>query len=150
MAYSSRILTGVGGRRVILALGGFCIAFAAGLPVRGISSGLTVGDLLLDSFLLGASGLALFYGGYRLPQTNIRPDLFYVVAQWCLRAVGVMLGIVLLGVLAGNVDDPISGFVILPALASVAGLGMGYHDARARTRALDAEERRREAERYSQ
>ena len=149
MGYLSRVVSGVGGRRIVIGLGMAYVATAAGLPLVDASSDVTVGDLVINSFLLGASGLALTYGGYRLPRTNIRPDLFYVVASWCLRAIAVMLSIVLLGALAGTLSSPIAAFLVLPSLASVAGLGMGIHDARARTRARDAEERQREAEQYS-
>ena len=149
MGYVSRVISRVGGRRVVLALGGVYVAFAAGFPATSAAGDRTAGGLLVVSVLVGASGLVLLYGGYRLPRTNVRPDLHDVVASWCVRAVGTILGVVLLAVLIDSVDDPVEGFVVLPALASVAGLGMGYHDARARTRALDAEERQREAERYS-
>ena len=120
----------------------------ADFPAQIISDR-AAGGILILSVLAGGSGLALVYGGYRLPATNIRRDLYSVVASWCLQAIGVMLVIVFLGLLAGSVDDPVSAFVVLPALASVAGLGIGYHDAHAKTRALDAEERHREAEEYS-
>mgnify|MGYP000653872625 CR=1 FL=1 len=142
MGYLSRGVSGVGGRRVVAALG---VAYVAG----GVGLLATNGEFSVNALLLGASGLVLLYATGRLSQTSVRPDLFPVVAVWCLRAIGVMVGIVVVGLLADGLSDPVSGFVVLPALASVAGLGVGYHDARARTRTLDAEDRRREAERYS-
>ena len=149
MVNPSDVVSRVGGRRVIFTFGGLYAAVAVGFTAMLIAGNRPVGDSLINSILLGASGLVYSYVGYRLPKTKIRLDLYHVVASWCVRAIGIMLGIVLFGILLGGVDDLVSGFVVLPALASVAGLGMGYHDARARTRALDAEERQREAERYS-
>ncbi|UPV76346.1 PAS domain S-box protein (plasmid) [Halorussus limi] len=148
MGYVSRAVAGLGARRVLFALGGAYAAVAVGIAVTQTGEQ-TVGEALISPLLLATSGLVLSYCGYRLPRTNVRPDLFHVVASWCLRAFGVMFGIALSAELLGSLDDPVSGFVVLPSLASVAGLGMGYHDAKARTRALDAEERQREAERYS-
>lgn len=145
----SRVLSGVGGRHVIVAFGAIYLVAAAGFPISQVGGDRVIGETVVYSVLLGASGLILSYTGYRLSQTNVRDDLHVVVASWCVIGLGIMLSIVILGSLAGAVSDLVAGFLVLPALASVAGLGMGYHDARARTRALDAEERQREAERYS-
>jgi len=147
MGYLSRGIASVGGQRFIFILGGGYLTVAFGVLPLLAGTNRAFDDLLVDSLLLGASGFVLTYGGYRLPQTDLRPDLYANTAGWCIRALGVMLGIVLFGELAGGVDDYIAGFVVLPALASVAGLGMGYHDARAKTRALDAEDRQRELKR---
>jgi PAS domain S-box-containing protein len=148
MGSLSRIVPTVGGRRLVVALGGMYVASAGGFVLAQVIEDRPVGEVVLLAGLLATSGAVLAYGGYRLPETPIRPDLFDVVAEWCLRAIGTMALILALGALADTIDDPVTAYVVLPALASVAGLGMGYHDARAKTRALDAEERRRETERY--
>ncbi|NHN57648.1 MULTISPECIES: PAS domain S-box protein [Halorussus] len=148
MGYLSRSIERIGGRRLVLALGGFYVATAAAFPVTPVAGDRSTGDVLIISLLVGASGLVLSYGGYRLSRTNIRPDLYHVVAGWCVRAVGVMVGILLFISLVTGLSDPLANVLILSALASVAGLGMGYHDGRAKTRAVDAEEHSRELERY--
>ncbi|MBV0925789.1 PAS domain S-box protein [Halomicroarcula limicola] len=145
----SQLLSRVGGRRLISVLGGLYLALAVGFPATLLTGGRTVGDISLASLLVGGSGLVLLYSSYRIPQTRVRPELYDVVAGWCVRAIGVMVGILLLAALFGTLDDPLSGVPILSSLASVAGLGVGYQDAKARTRALDAEEQQRAAERYS-
>ena len=150
MAYVLRITSRVGGRRVIVALAGLYIAVCVGFLASQLGGNRPVGEILVYTTLIGTSGLGFSYAAHRLPQTDIRPDLYDNIASWCIYAIGIMLSIVFLGLLANSVDDPVAGFIVLPMLASVAGLGMGYHDARALTRAQDAEERRREAERYSQ
>ncbi len=148
MGYLARGVKRVGGRRVILALGGFYVAIAAAFPVTHVVGDRSADDVLIISTLVGASGLVLLYGGYRLSQMDIRPDLYHVVAGWCLRAIEVMVGILLFISLITSMSDPLANYLILPALASIAGLGMGYHDGRAKTRAVDAEEYSRELERY--
>lgn len=146
MGYLSRGITYVGGQRFIFSLGAFYLVGAVVSVLAPVGGTQEYSELLTDSLLLGASGLVLMYGAYRLPRTDLRPDLYADIASWCVRAIGTMVGIVLFGEFAGGVDDPIAGFVVLPALASIAGLGIGYHDARARTRALDAEDRQLELE----
>ena len=150
MAYIPQVISRVGGRRVILAFAGLYVMVAAGFFASQVGGIRPDGEILIFTALMGVSSLVFSYTGYHLPQTSIRSDLYDIIASWCIRALGIMLSIILLTMLANSVDDLVAGFIVLPMLASVAGLGMGYHDARARTRALDAEERRREAERYSQ
>ena len=144
MGYVSRGVRRVGGRRVVLALGGLYLIFAAGFPVTSAVGDRSADEVTVISVLVGASGLVLTYGGYRLSQTGIRPDLYHVVAEWCLRTIEVMVGILLFISLITALTDPLANFLILSALASVAGLGMGYHDGKAKTRAIDAEERSQE------
>ena len=146
MDYVVRGVRRIGGRRVILALGGLYLIAAAGFPVTSAVGNRSADEVVVISVLVGASGLVLTYGGYRLSQTNIRPDLYHVVAGWCLRAIEVMVGILLFISLITALTDPLANFLILSALASVAGLGMGYHDGKAKTRAIDAEEYSQELE----
>ncbi|UPV75636.1 PAS domain S-box protein [Halorussus limi] len=148
MGYLARGIEQVGGRRVVLALGGLYVAIAVAFPVTPAVGDRRVNDVLMISLLVGASGLALSYGGYRLSQSDVRPDLYHVVAGWCVRAIEVMVGILLFISVITELNDPLANFLILPALASVAGLGMGYHDGQAQTRAVDAEEYSQELERY--
>ncbi|UPV76888.1 PAS domain S-box protein (plasmid) [Halorussus limi] len=146
MGYGSQAIGRVGGRRALLALGGLYIAIAAGSPVLQVLEGRASDDILVIAILVGSAGVGLLYAGYRLPRTDIRPDLYGVIATWCVRTIGVLLGILLLVEVIAGIDDPVGTVLILTPLASVAGLGMGVHDATAKTRALNAEEQRREAE----
>jgi len=148
MRYLSRTITRIGGRRLVLALGVLYVAIAVAFPLSSVVGDRSADEVLIVSLLVGASGLALFVGGYRLSETDIRSDLYRVVAEWCLRAIGVMVGILVFVAVIASLNDPLANFLVLPALASVAGLGMGYHDGRAETRAVDAEEYSRELEHY--
>ncbi|WP_135304611.1 PAS domain S-box protein [Haloarcula amylovorans] len=149
MGYASRIIAGAGGRRLLLGLGGLYVLVAAVFPATLLLSDRTANSVTIISVLTGSAGLILFYGGYRLPRTDIRPDLYADIAEWCVRGIGVMLGILGFIQIVSGPNDVVANVLILTSLAGLAGFGMGNHDARAKTRALDAEERQREAERYS-
>ncbi|UTF52505.1 PAS domain S-box protein [Natronosalvus rutilus] len=146
MGYFSRGITYIGGQRFIFSLGGVYLAGAIGCALITVGGIRSFDELFTNCVLLGASGIVLISGAYRLPRTDLRPDLYADIASWCVRGIGAMLSIVLFSALTGGVNDLIAGFVVLPALASIAGLGLGYKDARAKTRALDAEDRQRELE----
>ncbi|MFC7232985.1 PAS domain S-box protein [Saliphagus sp. GCM10025308] len=150
MRIVSKLISRVGGRRTILYLGGFYAVVAAGFPLAYAFELRTLDDVTIISILSGLAGLTLLYGGYQLPNTDIRPDAYGSVAKWCLRAIGAMLAILLFVHVVSGLSDVVANLLILTSLAATAGLGMGYHDGRAKTRTLDARERRREAERYSQ
>ncbi len=149
MVFESWSLSGVAGRRTISALGGLYVVAGSSMPFTPLAHDWTLGISAIVFLLVAGPGSVLLYGSYRLPQTEIRNELFGSIAKWCLGGVGVMLGI--LGLITLAVHFPsIGNIFILTALASISGLGMGYNDAQAETRALNAEEQRLEAERYSE
>ncbi|MBX0294610.1 PAS domain S-box protein [Haloarcula nitratireducens] len=148
MGYASRVIDRVGGRRLLLGLGGLYVLVAAVFPATFLLGDRTANSVGIISVLTGAAGLALFYGGYRLPRTDIRADLYADVAEWSVRGIGAMLAILGFIQLVAGLNDVAANVLVLTSLAGLAGFGMGNHDARAKTRALVAEERRREAERY--
>ena len=149
MSYSYHLFKRVGGRRFVLSLGVLYVAIALAMPLANVVLNRTQGEVLIISILVGVPGLVFSYAGYRLPRTDVRAELFPTMASWCVGAIVVMLAILLFVELAAGLNDVLANVLILPALASTAGLGMGYHDARAKTRARNAEEKQREAERYS-
>lgn len=136
--------SGVGGRRATLALGGVYMAVAVAWLFIGARRDTTIQATLIISTLVGAAGLALFYGSYRLPQTDINPKFYPTIATWCFRGIAVMVGILIFIGLVDELNDPAANFLILPALAAVAGFGAGQHDARAKTRTHDLEQRNQE------
>lgn len=147
MGYLARAITRVDGRGSLLALGGIYLAFAIGWPfVPGVV--LDPGADFVAGVTVGGPALILLMAGYWLPRTDIRPDLFATVARWCIGAVGVILGILLFITFVATLTNVIVNVFILTALASVAGLIMGVHDAKAKTRARNAEEKQHENERY--
>lgn len=146
-----RAVSVIGGRRVVVALGGLYVALALGLAVMQRPGGRPLMGILILSGLVGGPGLLLLYCGIRLPTTDIHPDLYATVSAWSLIGIGVILG--LLGVYelqpTTGIEEPVEATLILTALASVAGLGVGRHDAQAKTRARDAEQYSRELERQN-
>ncbi|MCO8242548.1 MULTISPECIES: ATP-binding protein [unclassified Haladaptatus] len=148
MVLESWSISGRAGRRLIAVLGGLYVVAGLGMPFSPFSHDWTAGIVSIFLLLVVGPGLILLYASYRLPRTEVRPDLFGSVAKWCLSGIVVMLAIVALIALLIDLMRP-GNILILTALASVSGLGMGFTDARAETRALNAEEQRLEAERYS-
>ena len=139
MAEWSRFLSAAGGRRIIMGLGGLYVVFAVGYPlIPGAEDGASV--RLVVAVLTGGPGLALLYGGYRLPRTNVRPELFPTVARWCVGGTGVILGILVFTTLAAGISSIVENVLILGALGSIAGFVAGTYDARAKTRERDLQE----------
>lgn len=99
---------------------------------------------LIISLLTGVPGLVLSYGGYRLPEMNIHPVLYDRIAGWCFAGIGVMSGILILNATVNGLSNLAPNALILTALSSGAGFGIGLYDAKARTRAREAEQRSRE------
>ena len=144
MRGSLRTHAGFTGRRVILALGVLYVTlamlFPLVLPVEGTSFEIVV----LVSLLTASPGSVLLYGGYRLPRTGIHPTLHDRIAGWCLAGVGVMGVILGLNAIANGLTNLVYNALILTALSSGAGFGIGIYDAKARTRAREAEQRSHE------
>ncbi|RKD97920.1 sensor histidine kinase [Halopiger aswanensis] len=138
------ILSNIGGRRAILGLGSVYIVLSVLWPFVRLPRPTPLEEELIVSILVGGAGITLFYVGYRLPQTDIRPEFFDTVASWCFRAVGVMVAILVFIGLVADLNDPAHNFLILPALAAIAGTGAGRHDARAKTRTFTLKQRNRE------
>ncbi|MCU4971939.1 ATP-binding protein [Halobacteria archaeon AArc-m2/3/4] len=139
----------VDGRSVVVALGVLYVALAVGWGYVLVSRETSSASLVLVSLLIGGPGIVLLYGGSRLPETDIRPEFYATVAGRSLIGLGVMVTI--LGLYHLQPDDSLAGsfqtVLILTALSTVAGFGIGINDAQARSRAFDVEERNRELER---
>ena len=140
MLTSNRLLCAVGGRRIIGALGGLYLVLAAGYPfVRGtVGTSLTLH--LVVAVLVGGPGFVLLYGGFRLPRTDIRPELFPAIAGWCLGGIAIVLGVLLLTALAADLTNLVTNVLVLTALGSTAGFVAGVYNARAETRRRDLRE----------
>lgn len=144
MGSLSRVRSGVSGRRVILLLGGVYVALAAGRALVQVAGGTPLVDGAITFLLIGGPGVVLLGVGYRLPQTNVHPALYAGIARWCLTGLGVLLGVIVLYdlQLATGIEHWGLAIFLSTAYGSAGGLAIGLHDARAKTRA-------REAERYS-
>ncbi|WP_436343377.1 ATP-binding protein [Natronorubrum sp. FCH18a] len=143
-----RVLSAVGPRRIVLAFGVTYVAIAVGRTLVRTSYGARLSSALSIFFLIGVFGVVLCYGGYKLPETDIREEFAPYIAGWCLGGFAVMVAILgLYEVLAeGGISNPDRAIPILTSFSTTAGFGVGIHDARARTRAHEVTQRNRELE----
>jgi PAS domain S-box-containing protein len=131
------------GRLLVSALGGLYFTLGIFQVVRVAVSGGVLAAMLVDFLLLTIPGVVLLYGGYRLPRIDLHADSYPRVVGWCLGGFGLMLAVVGLLVLnpGGNVSRPLRAAGIATALGSVGWFGIGLNEARALTRAAEAEAR---------
>ncbi|WP_224448428.1 ATP-binding protein [Haloprofundus salilacus] len=140
MGFRKRTYAGVTGRKFIVALGGIFVALVAIYPFLPIVDDGSSETWVVLGILVGIPGLVLSYGGYRLPQTDIRPELYPTVGKWCLRGIVGGLAIMIPIVLASDDPNIVGNTLLLTALGSLAGFGAGRYDARAKTRQLELQE----------
>ena len=140
MAQSDRFASAIGGRCLITGLGGLYIALAAGYPFAQILRRASLEYVPIIAILVGGPGLGLLYGGYRLPRTEIRPELYTAIAKWVFGAAAVVVGVVGLVALVSETTNIAYNVLILTALGAVAGGIAGMHDGRAKSRTVELEE----------
>lgn len=149
MSPASGTVPETAGRRTVAAVGVMYVVLAAGWASVRTTGGEPSLNVLIVTTLIVGPGLVLLYGAYLLPALDIDPDFYTVIGQWCLGAIVVMLAILSLYHFqpADSFRNPHRSFLMFTALSSVAGLGVGLYDARARTRALEVDQRNRELRR---
>jgi PAS domain S-box-containing protein len=144
MARWGRFISTAGPLRIVTAVGGLLVLVGAVRSILITASGVPPLAALAGLVLVGGPGLGLLYGRRWLARSDIHPDAYSRVAGWCLGCIGVIL--VVLGLVelnpAGSLDRPFFSLFMATGLASVAGFGVGAHEARAITRAREAEEHR--------
>jgi PAS domain S-box-containing protein len=136
--------------RLIAALGGLYVVLAAGRALQVTAVGGPLGEAVSNVVLVGIPGLLILYGGYRLPDTDLHPDTYPRVLSWSLGGFGLLLSVVGLRIVSPGVtiDEPLWSAVLATALGTVAGLAIGMNQARAFSRAREAEQHNRELRRY--
>ncbi|NUC72583.1 PAS domain S-box protein [Haloterrigena sp. SYSU A558-1] len=140
MGFRNRRYSDVSGRKFIVALGGIFVALVVSYPYLPIVNDGSSELWVVLGILVGIPGLVLLYGGYRLPQTDIRSELYPTIGKWCLRGIVVGLAILLPIALASDNPNIVGNILLLTALGSLAGFGAGMYDARAKTRQLELQE----------
>ncbi|AHG05000.1 histidine kinase [Halobacterium sp. DL1] len=128
------------GRRFIVVLGGVFLLLVVSFPFLPVVDDASSELWLVLSILVGIPGLVLLYGGYRLPHTDIRSELYPTVGNWCLRGIVVGLAILLPIFLVSDDPNIVGNGLLLTGLGSLAGFGAGTYDARAKTRQLELQE----------
>lgn len=122
--------------RNIVVLGYLLLIIAAIHSVYKVVTGGLVLNAVFDFLLIGFSGLLTVYVGSWVTSSEIDAAFYPRVIRWCLGGVGVMLVFLFIRALHPGISNPFSHSTraIALAIASVAGLGIGIHDARALTR----------------
>ena len=146
-----RIARAVDGADVVAGLGALYVALALGRAAAVATADGSAAAALLNFAQVGGPGLALVYGGRRLREDGIRPDAYPRVVAWCLGTAGALLGVVGLLVLDPGVtiNHPVWSSVIAAAVGNLGGLAIGANEARAISRASEAEEHERRLQRQN-
>jgi len=147
-----RFLSRIGGRRIILALGGGYVALGMAGAIRRLVAGSSVLTVVSSLLLVGGPGLLFLYAGYRLPELDILPETYPRIVAWAFGGFGFLLGVVVLRVISADVtiDNPLWSIALATAIGSVAGLGIGLNEALALSQAREAQQARQRAEQRSQ
>ncbi|MFC4437684.1 MULTISPECIES: sensor histidine kinase [Natrialbaceae] len=135
--------------RYISGLGVLLIVIAAGQStLKVISHGSTL-EAVIDFLLLGFTGVLFLYVGNWLSSTELDPELYPRIAAWSLGGVGVMLVFLVLRAIHPGIPTEFTfgTRAITLAIGSIAGLGIGIHEARAISREQEVERRNEELER---
>lgn len=146
MEVSSRPRSRLGGRHLILGIAGLYLVLAIWWALRPLLGGTVSATNLYIALFIAGPAFAHLYWGLVLPRTDIARDQYTTVARASLAAIGLMALVLGLYDLQpdGSLTNPVGTVLVLTALASVAGLSAGIYDARAKTRALELEDRNRE------
>ena len=141
----------VRGGRVVVALGVVYVALAAVRGALVVGEGARLPGQLLNFLLVAAPGLALAYLGYRLPRTDLPPDVSPRIAGWSLLGGGVMTAVILVVEFTpgSGIEYLQLAILLFGALGSLGGFGIGLQEARALTQAREAERQRQAVEEYS-
>ncbi|UPV75076.1 hypothetical protein M0R89_03165 [Halorussus limi] len=137
--------------RVISALGLLYVAVSVGRFAAVVGAGDSLTEALLNFVQVGGPGIVLLYGGIRLPDTELRPEAYPRVVAWCLGGAAVLLGVVGLLLLDPdvNVNHLLWSTVLAAAVGNLGGLAIGANEARAISRAREAEDHERELQRQN-
>lgn len=138
----------INGRHAIIGLGGLYILLATVWAVRRLLIGHPTEVAIFDFLMIGVPATVLPFGGYRLKDSTIKPGLYARIFWWSLSGPGVLLGIVVLIELnpGGELGQPFFSLLLAAELGSVAGFLIGLNEARAITRAEEAERATQELE----
>ena len=147
-----RLLTAVGDERVLLVLGGINLLGAADQFFLGITGAAPPVEILANVLLLGGSGIALLYWGVTLPETDIQQAVYSRITGWSLGGAALILFLaVTLSLDPGDSLVPSREITeVAIAVGSVGGYAIGRNEARAMTRAREAESHKRQLQQQNE
>ncbi|MGQ3414055.1 sensor histidine kinase [Natrinema sp. LN54] len=126
-----------GWRHVIPALGVLLLIAAAGKSISELAGDGLFLEAVLDFALISFPGIVMLYIGRWLPHSGIEPEFYRRIVLWILGSVAVMAIVLGLRVLhpGVTVQFTFGTQAVLLSIGSLAGLGIGVHEARALTNA---------------
>ncbi|ADD04023.1 histidine kinase [Natrialba magadii ATCC 43099] len=129
--------------RYIYLLGVLFLLIAAGQSLLKVVRGGAVLEAGIDFVLIGFAGVLFLSLGRWLSRSEFDPETYPRIVGWCLAGIAVMfVFLVLRAVHPGVAGSFTFGERALAlALGSIAGLGIGIHDAQARTRQREVQRR---------
>ncbi|GAA0680711.1 ATP-binding protein [Natronoarchaeum mannanilyticum] len=136
-------------QRGVYLLGVSLILFAIGQSTMKVLGGGAPFEAAIDFLLIGFAGALVLVVGSWLPEADLPPELYPRIIGWCLGGVGVMLTLLALRAVHPGVTTSFSyGTRALSiTIGSIAGLGIGIHEARAIARERTLVERNDELRR---
>lgn len=145
MGIWNRFSSAAGPRSTIAGLGVSFVVLAAGrfLLLSGANRSLL--DILATDLVIAVPGVGLLYGAHRIGDLDLRPDVYPRILSRCLVGIGAMLAVVGLLAVTG-LNRPLFTPFAGAALGAVAGFAIDLNEARALSRARDAEQAQRELE----
>ena len=150
MTRRKRPISALGPARLLIGLGSLYIALGVAQAIHILAEGGSFTSAAIGVFLIGGFGLLILYGGHRLQHTDLHPAVYPRIVAWTLGGLGVML--VIMGLLefspaGGGIDRPLFAIPLGTGLGSVSGLAVGMNEAKAMSRAREAEQNSRELRR---
>ena len=139
----NRLASVVDDARYVSLLGGLVLAAAL---VRHLLEG-SVGSVGAIDFVLVLPGVVLLYGGYWVQRTSLRRDVYPVIVTRTVVGIGVMIGFVGLLAISTGLNRPVFTPLAGVALGGLGGFAIGLNEARAVSRAHEAERHRDELRR---
>jgi two-component system, chemotaxis family, sensor kinase Cph1 len=138
--------------RYVSVLGVLILAFAAGQSLLKVASGGSGFEAFIDFLLLGLTGALFLYVGNWLTRSTLDAELYPRIAAWSMGGVAVMLAFLFLRAVHPGVpyDFTFGTRAAALAIGSIAGLGIGVHEAQAISRERDVEQRNAELEEIQQ
>lgn len=134
-----RFIRKVGGRRILIGLGGLYVIVGSACAVFVLTTGRPLLAALVDFLLVGLPGVFVLAGGLRLPRIDIDTTTYPRIVTWCLVGFLVVLsGIELLNLEPGvEIAYPRWSFILGSAFGIAGGFAVGVNDARALSRAQE-------------
>ena len=141
MVDRERLFYEIGGVVTIISLGSLYVVSAAWLAYIEIVAGTSLIDATMFSMFVGAPGLLLVYGGYRLRSMSIDPRHYHVISTWCLSAIVILTVLLsLYHVLPpGRIVNYSRALLVINAFVTIPAFIGGINAARARTRSVELE-----------